>query len=408
MIESLVPYATVANLIGLDYKQASLHSYLLPYIGVEPDSSENQIFDQNITPLYEGGSSHEIFHWISKISERLIREKSSPNLSLRLLKLLINQLANVTELENDSIEVLREAVPLLWEITPINPNSSKRKSSRNEDLQDSPIEMVRENLNSLDALSEKNVDDLLEVLSGEGFVTIDIISDSKVAEKNLEKSEKAWLLDNLAIATRINLKKKLRKALSKKREVQFKEINDAKTNYLLDLAGAVTGAENTNVLEMKKYTLRAGIKMDIFDLTNRKVRYVMNYFGANVIDSPIDFHYISNILQRIADCGLNYVNTFKEGLRSREIKKKIDYSELNRELITKAENLHSDFLAWISNKEQQDQANKKFAKGKKLVRAKWEEEALISKMQQIARKRKGLRKQEIQMRKAKWEVLKKK
>jgi hypothetical protein len=46
-------------------------------------------------------------------------------------------------------------------------------------------------------------------------------------------------------------------------------------------------------------------------------------------------------------------------------------------------------------------AEDKGSKKQKFTRVKWEEEALVAKMQQIAKKRKGLKKQDLQQRKFK-------
>jgi len=74
--------------------------------------------------------------------------------------------------------------------------------------------------------------------------------------------------------------------------------------------------------------------------------------------------------------------------------KKNDVKEMLKEKMKNIEDIMNEYYSWREMK--QSKPDEKVAKKQKLSRAKWEEEALVLKMQEIAKKRKGLKKQSLQ------------
>lgn len=320
------------------------------------------------------------------------------------MKLLLNIFANAQDLDGDTIRTLTGAVELLLDANPfqdyISDARSKRKNTQEEsdEMKNHFLQNVLNAFHELDILDDNGLEGLAGFYKVQGFVTVTIESSAEKAQLNGEASEKAWLLDSRTIAQRITLRRKLKRLFLKKRANKLREnaqqlSTSQKTNYLLELIDA---SGLSTVKELKKYLLLPDLKLDIFDYVNDSVRQVLTYYGKNTLQSPIDFHYISNLIQKMVGCGLEYVKILTEGLKSKENRKKIDFQETHREMIEKVETMIREFEKWCQSKESQDKGEEKFAKRKKLVSAKWEEEALLIKMQQIAKKRKGLRKQIIQ------------
>lgn len=137
-------------------------------------------------------------------------------------------------------------------------------------------------------------------------------------------------------------------------------------------------------------------KGDVVGLIEKKLAEVLAYYAKASVQNPIDFHYICNTFQKLVTCELEYLDLLREG----EVNK-----DAQNERMNKVESIGQEFEVWRVAKESQGKGEEKSLKKKILVRATWEEQALIAKMQKIAKKRKEIRKQDLKETRARMEKM---
>lgn len=349
------------------------------------------------------GEIFEIFNWVATVCGGGVDCE-------RVLRLLVNLFANIPGLDEDSLNILTDAVAGLLDAEPFAPYIKEAKAkAKNSKTKTDPKETKDPVLqNTIDNFSELNVfsqDDFLglpEFYKAEEFVSLSLKSNEKEANNNYTRSEKAWVHDMAIIAKRITLQRKLAKLFKRRRGLRLREkgaFNHFKTDFTSELVETALSQNDTNLYKLQRYLGAIDLKTEVFEGIDRGIRQVINYYAKNTFASPIDFHFISNIMQKLIACGEEYTEALKEGLKSLENRKQIDIGSLHKEKLQEVEGIMKDYEIWLSDKVFQDNTGQKEVKGKKLVRAKWEEEAIMAKMQQIAKKRKGLKRQELQQRK---------
>jgi len=260
------------------------------------------------------------------------------------------------------------------------------------------FENLEKNLKDMGFTTDNTYKSLVAFFKLEPCVSITLKSDEKEAEKNVQKSEKAYLKGQSNIALRICLKRNIHKLfLRKRKELKLYErliLNPFKTNYPLELIEI--GSTKKNTFEVQSFLASLNAKTDIFETLDKHIRWVVHYYATHIIENPTDFHYISNIITKMVGLGQEYISFIKESYTNREILKKTDFKEVVKEKLKDLEELTEEYVAWSQKKQVRAAEEKLSTKKQKQPRVKWEEEALMLKMQEIAKKRKGQKKQDLQ------------
>lgn len=393
VIEDLVGYVIAADSVKQKDSQICLSSSLVHGLGVPKAAEKLQI---NISPLSLKDLLGDILNWIATAAEKLNRKKIGPQFC-RIVVLIQNLIANVPDLDDNSFNALNETLGILLENQACNfkvkeVETKKTADRKRENLSKSEasfVEALEVNLESLETLSEGELEQITLAFVKEDLVVISIESDAKIAKKNFDRSEAAFLKDETKIAQRITLQRKLRKLFAKK-GLKLREkllFNACKTGYHLEL---IDSAPKRDILRL---IASADVSLgNLFGSVDANVRRVLNYYAHQGIYNTIDFHYIWNLSQKLIDYGLEFVENMKECLKNK--RKVIELKELYKEKLIKIEETMQQYDTWHEG--QTAKAEDKGSKKQKFTRVKWEEEALVAKMQQIAKKRKALKKQAIQ------------
>ena len=402
LLEDLLSYIIIADSVSTGFNQVKLKANFLSTFGTKITSEREQTLTLDIIPLHKKEAIGELYYLISEVVNRIVTEGCSASYGVQIMEIVLNALANVSEIDDESSNTLHETINLLldtYDFKASDEGKTKRKNSKAEETkenQDIFLENLKNNLDDLGFKSE--IKYLVTLFNNKDCITISLNVDIKKAEKNLEKSEKVYLSDQKTMAQRICLQKRLRKLyLKKKKDFKLKErliFNPSKTNYPLELINAALSLNNTNLNGLQRLLVSLSLKVDMFESINTKYRSLLLDYAVNTVDNPIDFHYISSLLTKIVDYSLEYVNIIKESLKNRETLKKNDVKEMLKEKMKNIEDIMNEYYSWREMK--QSKPDEKVAKKQKLSRAKWEEEALVLKMQEIAKKRKGLKKQSLQ------------
>ena len=399
-IEDLVGYVIAADSVKQKDSQICLSSSLLHGLGV-PVVNKTEKLQINISPLNLKDLLGDILNWIATAAEKLNRNKIGPQFC-RIVVLIQNLIANVSDLDDNSFNALNEALGYILENKVCNfkikeVEVKKNATRKREDLtkpEASFLEALEVNLESLEILSEGELEQFSASFIKEDLVVLTVESDAKIAKKNYDRSEAAFLKDEAKIAQRITLQRKLRKLFAKK-GLKLREkllFNSCKTGYHLDLV------ENSVKKDILRLIASADANLgNLLGTVDAYVRRVLDFYTSQAIYNPVDFHYLWNLTQKLIGYGLEFIESMKECLKNK--KKASELKELYKEKLNKIEETMQQYESWRGN--QSAKAEDKGSKKQKFTRVKWEEEALVAKMQQIAKKRKGLKKQVLQQRKFK-------
>ncbi len=359
-----------------------LNSSLLSHFGAKLINKDLFVLFANVTPL----PKETLADILQLISDTIKDDQTSKAICLQLAKLTLNILANST-LDDDNFGLFED---ILNEIFDDGIIDTKVKASNKEEIQTTHKSFIQ---NLSERIQELNLEEgkLIGFFLKEQPKLLEIQTDVSKSKKNVEESEKIWLKDLSNIALRINLKKKVRKLLSKKKELKFRDrllMNPLKTNYPLEL---LKTQDNKN---LQSFLVSCGARLDIFNIIDKYFREVLNYQAKNAIVKAIDFHYISGILLKITEISTDYMNTIRESLVNKDTMNKSNIKEIAKDVLKKLEIVMDEFQRWCDQKVLD--VENVLVKKPKISRAKWEEDAITAKLQAIAKKRKGIFKQELQ------------
>jgi len=390
-----------AGSVGQKSSQICLTPSLLHGLGVSLKSSDKaQTLEINMTPLDIKTVLSEIMNWIAVAADKLGGKTYGNSYFCRIISLIQNLLANVPDLDENSFNTVNEAFGYFVEDPNVDFSTKEARLKKpvlrkREDLskaETSFVQALEVNLETFEFLGEENLAQLVSSFIHEDLVVIDLQNDAKVAKKNFERSEAAFLQDQVKVAKRITLQRKLKKLFFKKGGIKLTEkllFNACKTGYPFRL---IETAKNSQ--DILRFIASADVSLGIvFASVDENLRRVLNYYGRQLISTTIDFHYIWNLSQRLVEHGLEFVQGLEDCLNNK--KRMNELKEIYKEKLSKITEDMQQFEAWHCAS-QEAKVEEKGSKRQKLVRAKWEEEALVAKMQQIAKKRKGLKKQALQ------------
>jgi len=354
-------------------------------------NSSEKIFERNILPLENNQMIEELIHWVARITEKFVKQPAEKNLALRLLRIVINIIATTSDFSD---ELAGSTHDIISQLSKIDAKACKPfahlKTSNDfnkfaKDFQTKTVEQRDEFLADVSAHASDH------------FVTVRVRSDPKKAEKNLEKSDKAYNKEMAQIAGFISLKRSLWKAYSKRRDNKFRARTLLKplcTNYPLDLALPVISQE-FKVLEFRKFIFKYNIHIEFFSQVDKVYKQLMKFFSTASFSNPLEFYFISSLLKKTVACGHDYTQTIIKAFNDQELAKDIHKNVIANQKQENLNQITQEYAQWLESRVKQGRKEDKTDTKKKLTRAKWEEEKFMIRMQKIAKKRRGLKKQEM-------------
>ena len=342
------------------------------------------VLKKNILPVEGIEILSELAHWVEKASLNMLNdigsygESEMHRIRSALLRIILSIVASIEKLDYETVKKLRFALKNTID------SLTHEKSSLEFLLKFSSVEDFA-NLSKDLCSAKTNIP--------YKFVTINIESNTKKAEEEYEKCDKAYLDEQVLISKRINLKKAILKIYNKNSFAKMKakiNFDSYEHNYLLvafkNLADHNFVLDNIFHLVKKNSAL-----LQLFYDINNFLKKALFFFFKNKLENPLDFHYIMSLLHALAKNGADYA----EFIRDLTINKQFT-PEKNKIFVAKKveiTDLEKEFERWANTREVQEDLNQKMRK-KRIIGVKWEERALKDALKRPG-KRSSAKKQQL-------------
>mmetsp|Transcript_20410 Transcript_20410/g.17734 ORF Transcript_20410/g.17734 Transcript_20410/m.17734 type:complete len:479 (+) Transcript_20410:817-2253(+) len=380
LLESAATIMTIATALGQGKKHVYLHETSTDFIAdVEINGDREYTYSKNVLPCETNDTIFELIYWLEKIvttffDQRSFEGESELNkLEKSIVKMTVNVMLNVGHLDE---ELANKCQTILRTIVLQNPTEhsdydhlvSLRKAAQIESYASSFNHKANKFENSR-------------------IIKLNLKSDLKKAEAAYEKCELQYNMVSAEIAKHISLKARIMKVYDSRRFAKIKNkvaIDFFTNNYIINTFKGVATQQfvvNNMFTLMKK---NSGL-LDIFTMMNDTIKNVLYFFFHTKVTNPVDFHYIMNLLSKLAEIGVDYSKYV------REITIKQDFSgDSKKEFVKRKQEIDEfnyEYKVWKQNKEAKEDLDAKLKKKKKVLGVKWQERDLLSKVSRAVKKK---------------------
>jgi hypothetical protein len=365
-----------------------MSSFLSKHInGLKIASESERSLEVNIQPLASQDLAHEIVHWVHKIAERVSQlEEGEEQILLckRLARILLTVLFNIEKCDDEFSLKVHEALFTIMNTYFVIPLSGLLEAKTASEL-NAILPLIIESPTVLEEMASA-IDDRL--------VKVHVTSDTKLARGNNELSDKAYNQEMALISRHINFRKKLLKLLVKKNAEKMRNRILSKpfsTNFILDFI-----SKNKIKPEvLRKFLVKTNIHIETFTKLGSHINQLIKFESTTVFNNAIEIYTVSSMLQNLINCGRDYVGFMVKAMSEPEYTKELHKVFATAFQLEESEKIMKEFKTWneariLANQRQEYQGQKK-----KLTRAKWQEEAFMFRMQKLAKKRRGMKKQQM-------------